>query len=224
MAVNSFDFGCLSSCVPLETGIIAPVTGEYIFKFKYLDRCVEVKASFNSGQELIIDLSTLNESYCFHFQIIDPNEDVLNVELDNTEYSSFIITTKVGCNKQTKTSFNTIPGASSNVIEQPTQHLVAKTATFDGALASDTALANEPKNGTDVPVFINGKKVVVGDGEKTNCSIYFSSDGGVTAKSFSNAHPNGKISVGDKLYINPTFHEYNLDALDTISVGGFISA
>jgi hypothetical protein len=223
VAVSCFDYGCLDSCILLKTGINAPATGEYCFRFQYLDACVEIKQNYQTGEEILIDLSSLNESYCFVFEIIDPNNDVLQVVMAGETYAKFKITTKIGCATQASGVFTTVPSGGGDAIEYPTQHIGAKVAIFDGALASDAALANEPKNGTDVPVFINGKKVIVGDGVKTNCSIYFSGDNGLTARSFTNTHPNGKIQLGDKLYVNPSFHEYSLDTLDTISIGGFIA-
>lgn len=224
MAANCFDFGCLDTCIPLETGIIVTVSGEYTFRFKYLNGIQEIKTNVNVGDELIIDLTGLNESYCYSFTIISPNNELLEAVEEGVPYSTFRITTNIGCDTPIKGSFSVIVENNSLAYEYPSQVLQAKLAVFDGALASDTTLLNEPKDGTDVSVFINGRKMIVGNGTKLNCTVFFSGNNGLNARGFSSSNPNGKIQLGDKIYFNPSIAGFTLDSNDTISIGGFIAA
>jgi len=71
----------------------------------------------------------------------------------------------------------------------------------DGDPASNTLLANTPKDGTAVRVYLNGRVYNVGNGVKTD-DCYFSGDGGASARGYSGLHANGQIQAGDKLYWN----------------------
>lgn len=59
-------------------------------------------------------------------------------------------------------------------------------------------------------VFVNGLKVQVGNGVKTNCDCYFSGDAGTTARAF------GSIANGDAFYWNCTTAGYPLATSDEI--------
>lgn len=71
-------------------------------------------------------------------------------------------------------------------------------------------ISDEPKKGSNINVFINGININVGNGIKTR-DCYFSSDGGATAKNFSN------LQIGDLLYYNKTISGYKLDNVDKIN-------
>lgn len=97
------------------------------------------------------------------------------------------------------------------------KNLEAVDASTDGSVASFTPLSSDPITESYVTVFVNGQEQTVGDGVKTE-AFYFSSDGGLTAKGFSHENPNGKVSVGDFLFFNPSIAGFSLMAGWKISV------
>lgn len=101
------------------------------------------------------------------------------------------------------------PGAISNPTTS-NKGMTASVTTSDGDAASATAIASTPANGSYVGVSINGVSVTVGDGVKTT-PVYFSGDGGTTARSFAN------IVSGDLAYWNGSIAGYQLAATDTVS-------
>lgn len=94
--------------------------------------------------------------------------------------------------------------------------LSALDTTTDGDQACATPITNSPKNNSYVSVVVNGVEYQVGDGVKTT-DCYFSGDGGVSAKSFSSSHPNGKILSGDLLYWNGSIAGIELQSIWKIS-------
>lgn len=79
-------------------------------------------------------------------------------------------------------------------------------------LASDNTLTDNPFPGSAVQVVYNGSVMRVGNGSKTDCSFFFSSDGGATAKTFFT------IAKGDRIYFNAGFAGFPLEAGELISI------
>lgn len=75
-------------------------------------------------------------------------------------------------------------------------------------LATNSTISQTPR--TRVRVEVNSIEVTVGNGT-TNAYCFFSSDGGITPKTYSN------VSLGDYLYWNKNISPYNLESNDTIS-------
>lgn len=75
-------------------------------------------------------------------------------------------------------------------------------------LATNSTISQTPR--TRVRVEVNSIEVTVGNGT-TNAYCFFSSDGGITPKTYSN------VSLGDYLYWNKNIAPYNLESNDTIS-------
>lgn len=96
--------------------------------------------------------------------------------------------------------FTAMPGLGN-------RRMAALNASIDGALATNTALANDPSDetGQAIRVFVNGLLVSVGDGDKV-AACYFSDDDGATAKLLDS------LALGDKLYWVPTVAGYPLIA------------
>lgn len=94
---------------------------------------------------------------------------------------------------------------------------VALETFVDGDLMSNNTVSTTPINGCYVELKVNGVEYEVGNADKTK-SCYFSGDGGVTARSFSSAHPNGQVQVGDKAYWNPSVAGFNINAGARISL------
>lgn len=81
-----------------------------------------------------------------------------------------------------------------------------------GQLASNNQLSDQPVSGSAVQVVYNGSQMTVGNGDKVNCSFYFSADNGVTAKTYSN------IAKNDRIYFNAGFAGFPLDAGEKLSI------
>jgi len=101
---------------------------------------------------------------------------------------------------------------STSYFASPTisnKDMVCVVTVNDGDVATNTAMAATPANGSYVAVLANGVGISVGNGVKTKAA-YFSSDSGTTAKALN------AIASGDKLYWNGSIAGYQLDANDTI--------
>lgn len=89
------------------------------------------------------------------------------------------------------------------------KNMVSLATLLDGDKATNSTVALAPVFGGTVDVFINGAKVSVGDGVKTE-DCYFSTDGGTTALLLSS------IVVGATLHWVQSVAGYNLDTLEQI--------
>ena len=106
----------------------------------------------------------------------------------------------------------TIGGETS--IESATmfnQSMMALNTVGDNALATNTAIAEEPSGRVDV--FVNGLSIDLGFTK----DAYFSNDDGITAKAI------GDEAVGDKLYWNSLIAGYPLESDDKIDFDYIIS-
>jgi hypothetical protein len=96
------------------------------------------------------------------------------------------------------------------------QNMVASVTAADGQLACATAVATTPTSSTTaggyVGADVNGVWVSVGDGTKVGVALYFSGDGGTTARTMKN------IVAGDLPYWNGSVAGYQLAATDRISL------
>jgi len=97
------------------------------------------------------------------------------------------------------------------------QDTAALLALSDGDLATAAIITQDPLDGDYIKVYIDGIKFSVGRGNKTK-PFYFSADGGVTAKGFSESDPTGKVEIGDALYVNPSILTATLDPTQTITI------
>lgn len=86
--------------------------------------------------------------------------------------------------------------------------MIANSGTSGIYLATNITVSQTPR--TRIRVEINSIEVSVGNGS-TNAFCFFSSDGGVTPKTYSN------VALGDSLYWNKNVAPYNLETSDTIS-------
>lgn len=105
------------------------------------------------------------------------------------------------------------PSIGASVIEVPvqvTQSQLALATTGDYKPTGLFMQYTPYKDGT-VNVLINGISVNEGDGNR-NAEVYFSNDGGLTAKSISN------IEAGDQIYWNGNIAGFDLTNTDTIDV------
>lgn len=73
-------------------------------------------------------------------------------------------------------------------------------------------LARQPITSTFIEVNVNGSVIDVSNGFETNHPCYFSADGGITPKAYSN------LTIGDTLYWNGINAGYDLDGDDRIDI------
>lgn len=91
------------------------------------------------------------------------------------------------------------------------KQMVALVTTVDGDKATNTTVAVTPAGDCYVLPYVNGVIVGVGDGAK-NQEIYFSGDGGTTARLIKD------IVAGDTIHWVGSIARYQLDANDRISL------
>jgi hypothetical protein len=105
------------------------------------------------------------------------------------------------------------PSIGALVIEVPVQitQSILALPTTGNYQSTGLVMQYTPYRDGSVNVLINGISVTEGDGNR-NGEVYFSNDGGLTAKSISN------IEAGDEIYWNGNIAGFDLTNTDTIDV------
>ena len=85
-------------------------------------------------------------------------------------------------------------------------------ATSGNLSSTGVTLSRQPTAKTFIEINVNGSIIDVKDGTGTNQTCYFSSDGGLTAKTYT------QLSTGDTLYWNGILAGYDLDGDDRIDM------
>ena len=85
-------------------------------------------------------------------------------------------------------------------------------ATSGNNSSTGITLSRQPTSATFIEINVNGSIIDVKNGAGTNQSCYFSVDGGLTPKNYS------QLSIGDTLYWNGILAGYNLDGEDRIDM------
>ena len=85
-------------------------------------------------------------------------------------------------------------------------------ATSGNLSSTGVTLSRQPTAKTFIEINVNGSIIDVKDGTGTNQTCYFSSDGGLTAKTYT------QLSIGDTLYWNGILAGYDLDGDDRIDM------
>jgi hypothetical protein len=95
---NTLNLGCFDACsVIIDTGIVADLTNEgtWILSLEFGRRTVYYSADIVAGDNVIFTLDSLNESYTYVGQIIDPNGTVISINQGGTDYDCIQFTTKI---------------------------------------------------------------------------------------------------------------------------------
>lgn len=71
----------------------APQDGNYVLYLKYQNICISYAKTFTSGENIIFDLSYLNEDYCYSFHV-QVNGEVLFVNNGDKSYDNFTFCTR----------------------------------------------------------------------------------------------------------------------------------
>ena len=106
------------------------------------------------------------------------------------------------------------PSVGAIVMEVPvqvTQGNLTPSASNGNYSATGITMEYTPYRDGSINVVVNGVSVNEGDGVKT-AEVYFSNDGGITAKMIAN------IEAGDELYWNATIAGFELTAEDSIDI------
>jgi hypothetical protein len=96
---NTLILGCLNSCnASFNTGIVVDALSEgtYILQLSFGSISIYYSTIVFDGFNVNFTLTNLNENYTYTGQIIDPNGEVVKIEVDGIEYDCIEFSTKVG--------------------------------------------------------------------------------------------------------------------------------
>ena len=91
--------GCINSCEAVfNTRIIVDILtqGTWILQLSFGRVSIYYTINVVDGELVIFEMTNLNENYTYTGQIIDPNGEILKVEVNGIEYDCFEFSTKVG--------------------------------------------------------------------------------------------------------------------------------
>ena len=105
------------------------------------------------------------------------------------------------------------PTPATDVQSRQNKGVPALTTAADGAMACAVAVQRTPSLGAFINAAVNGLLVTnVGNGSRIGCEVFFSNDGGLTAR------PWASISVGDTVHWNGSVAGYELSSNDIFDV------
>ncbi len=91
------DLKCLTVCDVLTISFTSPTTETYTLLVDFGQQLIEIPADIESGNELIFDISNLNQAYTFTGQIINEAGDILTFrDTNNVDYNCFLFQTIIG--------------------------------------------------------------------------------------------------------------------------------
>lgn len=103
---KKLDLGCVTTCDTLTISYTSLTTETYTLLVDFGQQLIEITADITIGNELIFDISGLNQSYIFTGQIKNAAGDVLSfVDGSNNVYDCFLFQTIIGLTSN-KTSIN----------------------------------------------------------------------------------------------------------------------
>lgn len=208
---NILHLGDFSVCENVHTGYIAAINGLYTVYFDYVGEIREYSVNLTIGEELIIPLNGLSEYYTYDLYAIDPNNNRIEIDSEGITYNAFRLKTTIVKSTEGEVTPPTTPtDPIYGEVLMHSQIFLCLNTTVDGSLASNQTVSATPVPGTEIEVLYNGREMDVGIGTKSGVTCYFSSDGGVTAKS--------TIAIGDRLYWNGSVAEFQLDTLDKLEI------
>jgi len=72
----------------INTNQPAPITGVYKLVLTFLDIKLVFEKQFNQNENLIFDVTSINEKFCYEFKLM-VNDEVLDFNINNKTYNSF---------------------------------------------------------------------------------------------------------------------------------------
>lgn len=95
---KSLNLGCFNACnFVYNTGIVVDALTEGVWVLELTFGSVNVYYSVDvlDGETVIFTLTNLNENYTYSGQIINPNGEVVNIEVNGIEYDCIEFSTKI---------------------------------------------------------------------------------------------------------------------------------
>jgi hypothetical protein len=99
---NTLNLGCLNACDAVyNTGIVVDAlsVGTWILQLSFGSVIIYYSTFVNDGETVIFTLTNLNENYTYTGQIIDPNGEIVKIEVNNIEYDCIEFSTKIIINQ-----------------------------------------------------------------------------------------------------------------------------
>ena len=96
---KTLNLGCLNACNAVyDTGIVVDALSEgvWVLQLSFGSISIYYSVDVEVGETVIFTLTNLNENYTYQGQIIDPNGEIVNVEVNGIEYDCIEFSTKVG--------------------------------------------------------------------------------------------------------------------------------
>lgn len=95
---KTLNLGCLNACNAIyDTGIVADAitAGTWILELTFGSVNIYYSVDVLDGETVIFTLSNLNENYTYSGQIIDPNGEIVMIEVNGIEYDCIEFSTKI---------------------------------------------------------------------------------------------------------------------------------
>jgi hypothetical protein len=99
---KTLNLGCLNACNAVyDTGIVvdALTAGTWVLELTFGSVSIYYSVDVLDGETVIFTLTNLNESYTYSGQIIDPNGEIVTLEVNGTEYDCIEFSTKIIINQ-----------------------------------------------------------------------------------------------------------------------------
>lgn len=95
---KSLNLGCFNACNAVyNTGIVvdALTEGTWVLELTFGSVNVYYSVDVLDGETVIFELTNLNENYTYSGQIIDPNGEIITLEVNGIEYDCIEFSTKI---------------------------------------------------------------------------------------------------------------------------------
>ena len=95
---KTLNLGCLNACNAVyNTGIIADAitAGTWVLELTFGSVNIYYSVDVLDGETVIFTLTNLNENYTYSGQIIDPNGEIVTLEVNGIEYDCIEFSTKI---------------------------------------------------------------------------------------------------------------------------------
>jgi hypothetical protein len=99
---KTLNLGCLNACNAVyNTGIVvdALTEGVWVLELTFGSVSIYYSVDVEDGETVIFELTNLNESYTYQGQIIDPNGEIVTLEVNGIEYDCIEFSTKIIINQ-----------------------------------------------------------------------------------------------------------------------------
>lgn len=93
---NSLFLGCVSTCLELSLGVVAPSAGTYYLQTEFAGKLIQIEGEFEQGEILSFDISGLNENYTYSAQLLDTNCAPLCYSYEQITYDCLTFKTQTG--------------------------------------------------------------------------------------------------------------------------------